>query len=377
VSTLAPSDIRIPAHLLPVDGRFGSGPSKVGGRAIEALHRAGSDLLGTSHRQAPVRDLVARIRGGLRTLFSLPDDHLVVLGNGGTTLFWDVATLGLIDRRSQHLAFGEFSRRFAEIAGGAPHVAEAEVITAAPGGRPQAVGRPGVDLYALTHNETSTGVVADLSRPTGADPDALVAVDATSAAGAIPWDPAVVDAYYFAPQKVFASDGGLWLAVLSPAAAERVARLRAGDRWIPASLDLAVAMAQSALDQTLNTPSIATLVLMAEQLDWILEGGGMAFAEDRCGRSAAHLYGWAEARPWARPFVYEVAARSPVVGTIDFDDAVPAATLAAVLRANGVVEVEPYRKLGRNQLRIGMFPAVDPGDVEALTACIDHIVGRL
>ncbi len=292
-------------------------------------------------------------------------------------MFWDVSTFCLIEAHSQHLAFGEFSGRFAQIARSAPHVAQADVISAPPGTRPRPVGQPGVDLYALTHNETSTGVVLDIGRPPGADPEALVAVDATSGAGALRWDPAAVDAYYFAPQKAFASDGGLWLAVLSPAAVERVARLRRAGRWVPASLDLGIAIEQSALDQTLNTPAIATLVLMDEQLDWMLRQGGMEFAVARCERSAAILYGWADARDWARPFVEEVAARSPVVATIDFDDAIPAATLAAVLRANGVVDTESYRKLGRNQLRIGMFPAVDPEDVAALTACIDHVVDRL
>jgi phosphoserine aminotransferase len=377
VPALAPSDIKIPVDLLPADGRFGSGPSRIRPAALDALHRAGRTVLGTSHRQAPVRDLVGRVRRRLGELFALPEGHVVVLGNGGATMFWDVSTFCLIEAHSQHLAFGEFSGRFAQIARSAPHVAQADVISAPPGTRPRPVGQPGVDLYALTHNETSTGVVLDIGRPPGADPEALVAVDATSGAGALRWDPAAVDAYYFAPQKAFASDGGLWLAVLSPAAVERVARLRRAGRWVPASLDLGIAIEQSALDQTLNTPAIATLVLMDEQLDWMLRQGGMEFAVARCERSAAILYGWADARDWARPFVEEVAARSPVVATIDFDDAIPAATLAAVLRANGVVDTESYRKLGRNQLRIGMFPAVDPEDVAALTACIDHVVDRL
>jgi phosphoserine aminotransferase len=363
--------------LLPADGRFGSGPSKIRPEALDALHAHGRTLLGTSHRQAPVRHLVGRVRQGLRDLFSLPDGHQVVLGNGGTTTFWDVATFCLIAGHSQHLVFGEFSAKFALAAGSAPHVGLAEVIEAPAGTRPDAVGGPGVDFYALTHNETSTGVVADLRRPEGADAGALVAVDATSGAGALRWDPGAIDAYYFAPQKVLASDGGLWLAVLSPAAVARVDELRRSGRWVPASLDLGVAIEQSAQDQTYNTPALATLVLMAEQLDWILGQGGLEFALHRCERSAAILYGWAEARSWAQPFVGKPDERSPVVGTIDFEPAVPAATVAAILRANGIVDTEPYRKLGRNQLRVGMFPAVEPDDVAALTACIDHVVERL
>ncbi len=373
----APSDIRIPADLLPADGRFGSGPSKVRPEAVEALSAVGATLLGTSHRQAPVRAVVGRIRQGLRELFALPDGHLVVLGNGGTTAFWDAATFCLIGGHSQHLVFGEFSSKFAVAAGAAPHVARAEVIEAPAGTGLQPVGRPGVDLYALTHNETSTGVAVTPRRPDGSDTGALVAVDATSAAGALPWDPRAVDVYYFAPQKVFASDGGLWFAVLSPAAAARVAAIRGAGRWVPASLDIALAIEQSARDQSVNTPALATLVLMAAQLEWVLANGGLDFALHRSGRSAAILYGWAEARAWAQPFVAAPAARSPVVGTIDLDASVPAATVSAVLRANGIVDTEPYRKLGRNQLRIGMFPAVDPDDVQALTGCIDYVVGRL
>jgi phosphoserine aminotransferase len=373
-------DIRIPASLLPADGRFGSGPSKVRPEAVAALAEAAPRLLGTSHRQAPVRDLVHRARWGLGELWDLPDGHEVALGNGGSTLFWDVAAASLIRSRSQHLVFGEFGAKFAEVAAGAPHLAAPDVLRADPGApAPRPEARGDVDLYALTQNETSTGVAAPVPRPAGADPEALVAVDATSGAGVLPWDPGDVDVYYFAPQKVFAAEGGLWLAALSPAAVTRAEGMRTvGDgRWVPASLDLSLAVEQSRLDQTLNTPALSTLFLFVHQLEWILASGGMAFSAARSGASAAILYGWAEARPFARPFVADPESRSPVVGTIDFDDAVPATVLAGVLRANGIVDTESYRKLGRNQLRIGMFPAVEPADVEALTACIDHVVGRL
>lgn len=345
---------------------------------MAALAEAATGLLGTSHRQAPVRDLVRRVRTGLGALWALPDGHEVALGNGGATQFWDVACAGLIAHRSEHLVFGEFSAKFAEAAGRAPHLGE-PVRVEAPAGTPPpgAVPVEGVDLYAFTHNETSTGVCAPVERPRWAG-DALVAVDATSGAGVLPWDPAGVDAYYFAPQKVFAAEGGLWVAVLSPRALARAQRLcAAARRWVPASLDLVAAVEQSRQDQTLNTPAVSTLFLFAHQLEWILAGGGADFAAGRSRRSAAILYGWAEASGFATPYVADPGARSPVVGTIDFDAGVPAATVAAVLRANGIVDTEPYRKLGRNQLRIGMFPAVDPADVEALTACIDHVVGRL
>jgi phosphoserine aminotransferase len=369
--------IRIPAGLLPADGRFGSGPSKVPAEAVQALVSATPALLGTSHRQAPVTQLVGRIQAGLAELWALPDGYRVVLGNGGSTAFWDVATFCLVAQRSQHVVFGEFSAAFADAVAAAPHLGEPDVIAADYGCAAEAVGRCDVDLYALTHNETSTGVATTPTRPAGARTDALVAVDATSAAGAMPWDPDQVDAYYFAPQKVFAADGGLWLAVLSPAAIERAGALRSGGRWAPPTLDLTRAVERSAANQTLNTPALATLVLLAHQLDWLLENGGLEFAIARCGRSAATLYGWAEASAYARPFVENAAARSPVVATIDLDPAVPARTVSAVLRANGIVDTDSYRKLGRNQLRIGMFPAVDPADVEALTACIDHVVSAL
>jgi phosphoserine aminotransferase len=332
--------------------------------------------MGTSHRQTPVRSLVGRIRAGLAELWSLPEGYEVVLGNGGTTAFWDVATFGLIEHRSQHLSFGEFSSKFAAAATSAPHLAEPEVVEAPPGTHPWPNPSPDVDLYALTQNETSTGVMMPLQRPDGTEGQ-LVAVDATSGAGGLRFDPDQVDAYYFAPQKCFASDGGLWVAVLSPAAIERAMGIRQSDRWMPASLDLGIAIEQSRLNQTYNTPALATLVLFAAQLGWMLDGGGMDFAAGRSERSAGHLYGWAESTGYTTPFVAKPDERSNVVGTIDFDASVDTATVARVLRANGIVDTEPYRKLGRNQLRIAMFPAVDPEDVQALTGCIDHVVARL
>ena len=368
--------INLPAALLPRDGRFGSGPSKVRPEQVEALAATGRRYLGTSHRQTPVRDEVARLRRGLRELFALPDGYEVLLGNGGATEFWDIATFGLIERRSQHLTFGEFSSKFAQAATAAPFLDEPSVVASEPGTRPAARPEPGVDLYALTHNETSTGVMMPVQRPEGTDPGALVAVDGTSAAAGLPVDPAQFDVYYFSPQKGFASDGGLWLALMSPAALERVARIAASGRWVPASYDLTIARDNSVKDQTYNTPSLATLFLMAEQVDWFLAQGGLDWAVARTADSAARLYGWADASPYASCFVADPAARSQVVGTIDLQG-VDAPTVSAVLRANGIVDTEPYRKLGRNQLRIAMFPAVDPDDVEALTACIDHVVDRL
>jgi len=371
------AQIRIPADLLPGDGRFGSGPSKIRPAQVEALVATGRGLLGTSHRQAPVRAQVGRLRAGLRELFSLPDGYEVVLGNGGATEFWDIATFGLIERRSSHLSFGEFSSKFAAAARAAPFLDEPSVVTSDPGTHPTPVAEQGVDLYALTHNETSTGVAMPIARVAGADEGALVAVDATSAAGGLPVDASQFDVYYFAPQKSFASDGGLWLALMSPAALERVAAVKASGRWVPASYDLTIAVENSRLDQTYNTPAVATVFLMAEQVDWINGSGGLDWAVGRTRASSEILYGWADASPVATPFVTDPAMRSQVVATIDFDDSVDAAAVAAVLRANGVVDTEPYRKLGRNQLRIAMFPAIEPSDVEALTACIDHVVGAL
>jgi phosphoserine aminotransferase len=362
--------------MLPRDGRFGSGPSKVRADAVEAVRSAATSLLGTSHRQPAVKSLVARLRKGLAELWSLPDGYEVVLGNGGSTAFWDIATFCLIERRSQHLSFGEFSSKFAAAAKAAPHLEGPQVIESPPGTHPWAEAAAGIDLYALTHNETSTGVMMELRRPEGSE-GALVAVDATSGAGGLRFDPAQVDAYYFAPQKCFGSDGGLWAALLSPAALERVGRIRDAGRWVPAFLDLAIAIDQSRLDQTYNTPALATLVMFVNQLDWMLDGGGIDFAAGRSERSAGILYGWADSASYASPFVAKPDERSHVVGTIDFDPGVDAATVAKVLRTNGIVDTEPYRKLGRNQLRIAMFPAVDPDDVEALTHCVDFVVGSL
>ena len=374
----SPRQIRIPASLLPRDGRFGSGPSKVRLEALQGLAATGSGYLGTSHRQSTVKSVVARLRRGLTELFRLPDGYEVVLGNGGTTVFWDVAILCLIERRSQHLSFGEFSARFAAAADAAPHLEEPDVIEGLAGTHPQSQGRADIDVYALTHNETSTGVMMDIARPDGkAETGALVAVDATSAAGGLRVDPTQFDAYYFAPQKCFGADAGLWIALLSPAAIDRVGHLRATGRWVPASLDLGIALENSRQDQTYNTPALATVWLLASQVSWMLEKGGLDWCASRCDRSAGLLYGWAESSSYARPFVAKPDERSSVVGTIDLDDRIAAATVSRVLRANGIVDTESYRKLGRNQLRIGMFPAVDPDDVEALTHCIDYVAERL
>ena len=372
-----PAQIVIPADLLPADGRFGSGPTKVRDAQMEALAAAGRGLLGTSHRQAPVRNLVQRIRDGLAVLFGLPDDYLVVLSNGGTTAFWESAAFGLVSAKAQHLSFGEFSSKFAKVTEAAPWLADPSVIASAPGTYPAPRAESGVDVYALTHNETSTGVAMPVRRVPDADKGALVLVDATSAAGGIAVDPAEFDAYYFAPQKCFGSDGGLWLALLSPAAVERAARIAASDRYIPEFLSLQAAIEQSRLQQTYNTPALATLVLLADQVDWMLGQGGMAWTTERTAASSGILYNWADKSPVAMPFVTDPAARSQVVVTIDFADHIQATTLSAALRANGIVDTDSYRKLGRNQLRIGTFPAIEPGDVEALTACIDYVLERM
>jgi len=366
--------LQIPPAIRPADGRFGCGPSKVRPEQLARLAGAGSALMGTSHRQAPVKQLVGRVRAGLAELFSLPDGYEVVLGNGGTTAFWDAAAAGLVRERALHLTFGEFSQKFATVTKGAPFLADPIVVTAEPGDAPEPTSDPSADAVAWAHNETSTGAMVPVQRPEG---DALVLIDATSGAGGLPVDVAQADAYYFAPQKSFASDGGLWLALLSPAAIERVGELAGTDRWIPESLSLATALDNSRKDQTYNTPAVATLFLLGDQLEWMLGLGGLDGCIERTRANSGHLYGWAQDSEFATPFVSDPAKRSLVVGTIDFADEVDAAAVAATLRANGIVDTEPYRKLGRNQLRIGLFPAIDLADVQALTACIDWVVGRL
>jgi phosphoserine aminotransferase len=371
------STLVIPAELKPKDGRFGSGPAKIRPEQLAALAGSGATYLGTSHRQPPVRSLVRRIRGGLAELFHLPADYTVVLGNGGTSAFWEMATFGLIREHSQHLSFGEFSARFAALAGRAPWLSAPTVVASAAGTHPAPWPEPGADAYALTHNETSTGVAMPVHRPPGADPGSLVLVDATSAAGGLPVRAQEFDVYYFAPQKGLGSDGGLWIALLSPAAVDRVHEIAAAGRYIPDFLSLRIALENAASDQTYNTPAVATLFLLAEQIEWMLSQGGLAWTTARTARSADILYTWAEKAAYADPFVADPAQRSQVVGTIDIASGVSADGIAASLRANGIVDTESYRKLGRNQLRIGMFPAVDPADVEALTACIDYVAARI
>jgi phosphoserine aminotransferase len=366
--------LKIPEALRPADGRFGCGPSKVRPDQLDHLADQGAALMGTSHRQAPVKELVGRVRAGLRELFDLPDDYEVALGNGGTTAFWDAAAAGLVRERALHLTFGEFSQKFATVTKRAPFLGDPIVIASDPGDAPEPTSDPSVDVVAWAHNETSTGVMVPVQRPRT---DALVLIDATSGAGGLPVDARQADAYYFAPQKCFAADGGLWLALLSPAALHRIEQLTDADRWIPESLSLATALDNSRKEQTYNTPAIATLFLLADQIEWMLERGGLEWCVGRTTESSSHLYAWAENASFATPFVADEAKRSLVVGTIDFADDIDAAAIAATLRANGIVDTEPYRKLGRNQLRIGMFPAVEPADVEALTACIDWVVERL
>jgi phosphoserine aminotransferase len=370
-------EITIPIDLLPADGRFGSGPSKVRPEAVEALAKSASEYLGTSHRQATVRFMVGALRNGLAELLRVPDGYEILIGNGGTTAFWDAAIFGLIDRHSQHLSFGEFSSKFAAGVKAAPFLDDPSIIASEPGTHPDATADPAVDVYALTHNETSTGVSMNVRRPAGATSGQLVLVDATSAAGGLRVDLNEADVYYFAPQKCLGSDGGLWLAAVSPAAIERIERLAASDRWIPPSLDLKIALDNSRLDQTYNTPALATIFLAAHQVEWINGNGGLEWSASRCDRSAEIMYGWAEASSFATPFVSAPGDRSHVVATIDFDAAVDANTVSAVLRRNGIVDTDSYRKLGRNQLRIALFPAIDPDDVAALTHCIDHVVEQL
>jgi phosphoserine aminotransferase len=372
----------IPDELKPADGRFGCGPSKVRPQALARLAGEGAAVMGTSHRQKPVKALVGEIRAGLGELFAAPDGYEVALGNGGATAFWDAAAFGLVRERAAHLSFGEFSQKFATVTDGAPFLADSLIVKADPGDAPEPAalaglaGGQGADLLAWAHNETSTGVMAPVTRPAEAD-GALVAIDATSGAGGLPVDVAQVDAYYFAPQKSFAADGGLWLALLSPAAQERIAALHASERWIPEFLSLHTALENARKDQTYNTPAVATLFLLADQVRWMLDGGGLDWCVARTRASSEHLYGWAEQTSYTTPFVADPAKRSLVVGTIDFDERLDAAAVAATLRANGIVDVEPYRKLGRNQLRVGMFPAIDTSDVQALTACIDWVVERI
>ena len=370
------SDIKIPDSIKPHDGRFGCGPSKIRPEALSALVSSGSSILGTSHRQKPVKNVVGRVRTGLASLFNLPEGYEVVLGNGGSTAFWDIATFGLIEKKSQHLSFGEFSSKFASAAKEAPFLDEPTVIKSEPGSHPLPVAENGIDVYALTHNETSTGVAMPIKRPANTD-GALVLVDATSAAGGLVVEAQEFDTYYFAPQKSFASDGGLWLALMSPAAIARVAKIKESGRWVPAFFDLTTAIENSRLDQTYNTPAVATLMLLADQIEWMNNNGGLSFAAGRSAKSAEIMYGWAEKTSYTTAFVTDPAMRSKVVATINFDDSIDALEIAKVLRQNGIVDTEPYRKLGKNQLRIGMFPSVDPDDVSALTQCIEYVVENL
>lgn len=370
------SEIKIPENIKPRDGRFGCGPSKVRPEALTNLLATGNSILGTSHRQKPVKSVVHRVREGLASLFDLPEGYEVILGNGGSTAFWDIATFGLIEKKSQHLVFGEFSSKFASAAQEAPFLDDPSVIKAEPGSHPVATAEAGVDVYALTHNETSTGVMAPVQRPAGTE-GALVLVDATSAAGGLDVDAKEFDTYYFAPQKSFGSDGGLWLALMSPAAIARAEKIKASHRWIPAFFDLGIAIENSRLDQTYNTPALITLALLADQVEWMNSNGGLKFAAGRSADSSSRLYAWAEKTAYTTPFVTDPAMRSKVVGTINFDEAIDATKVAAALRANGIVDTEPYRKLGKNQLRIGMFPAVDPSDIDALTASIEFVVAAL
>ncbi|MEU6645254.1 phosphoserine transaminase [Saccharomonospora sp. NPDC046836] len=370
------AELILPEELKPSDGRFGCGPSKVRPEQLANLAKEGANVLGTSHRQKPVKSLVGRARSGLTELFGLPDGYEVVLGNGGTTAFWDAAAFGLVRERAQHFTYGEFSAKFATVTGKAPFLADSIVVKAEPGSAPGIAYQQGADLVGWAHNETSTGVAVPVRRPAGSD-GALVAIDATSGAGGLPVAAEDFDVYYFAPQKSFASDGGLWLALMSPAAIERVGEIGASDRWVPEFLSLPTALDNSRKDQTYNTPAVATLFLLVDQIEWMLAQGGLEWTTARTRESSSRLYEWAEKTSYTTPFVTDPALRSQVVGTVDFSDEVDAAAVAKTLRANGIVDVEPYRKLGRNQLRVGMFPAIEPDDVTALTRCVDWIVERL
>jgi phosphoserine aminotransferase len=370
------AEIKIPENLKPSDGRFGCGPSKIRPEALASLARSGTAILGTSHRQKPVKEVVRRVREGLKSLYALPDGYEVILGNGGSTAFWDIATFALIENRSQHLVFGEFSSKFAAAAKQAPFIGDPTIIASEPGTHPLPHREESIDVYALTQNETSTGVAMPILRPTDIG-DALILVDATSAAGGLRVDAREFDTYYFAPQKSFASDGGLWLALMSPAAIERVERIKSSGRWVPAFFDLAIAIENSRLNQTYNTPAVATLLLLADQIEWMNTNGGMEFSAGRSADSASRLYGWAERTTYTTPFVINPEMRSNVVGTINFDDSIDATKISAALRLNGIVDTEPYRKLGKNQLRIGMFPAVEPSDIDALTVSIEFVVNAL
>lgn len=375
--------ISIPDHMLPSDGRFGSGPSKVREDQVGALARHGRHLLGTSHRQAPVKDMVGRIRSGLADFLQVPDGYEILLGMGGATTFWDAAAFGLVKNHVQHATFGEFGAKFASVTNNAPFLAPSTIHSGAPGTRAEVVAEDGVDVYAWPHNETSTGVMAPVKRPEGVDraevgsDGALILVDGTSAAGGTSVDLAETDVYYFSPQKNFGSDGGLWLGAFSPAAIERIEQIAASERWIPEALALTAAVENSRKNQTLNTPGLAGLIMLEDQVRWLNEQGGMAWAAARTKQSSDLVYSWAEASTFATPFVARPEDRSPVVATVDFDDSVDAAAIASILRAHGVVDIEPYRKLGRNQLRIGTFTAVEPDDVAALLACIDLVAGQL
>jgi len=369
--------VSIPTELLPQDGRFGCGPSKVRPAQVDYLASIGRTVLGTSHRQAPVRNLVGQVREGLADLFSLPEGYEIILGNGGSTAFWDIAAFGLVRQRAQHLAFGEFSAKFGSVTQKAPFLGDSTIIKGDPGTLPVPSAEAGIDVYAWAQNETSTGVMAPVQRVEGADEGALVLIDATSGAGGLPVNVAESDVYYFGPQKCFAAEGGLWLAAFSPAALSRVDEITASGRWVPDFFSLPTAINNSRLSQTYNTPAVSTLALLSNQIGWINDQGGLDWAVKRTTDSSSRLYEWAEATPYTSPFVADPSARSLVVGTIDFSDEVDAASVAKVLRANGVVDVEPYRKLGRNQLRVGMFPAVDPEDISKLISSIEFVVGQI